>query len=131
MGFVYIPFLAANFEKRVDITAATLSEQRDPMKSFARRVLTDLAPAGVNAKPSPKLLKWPTLNFKEIDAEVKRQFKESIALNDRDAWHARFEQDRNRIVALADEICRCQSLLDAAVESLFGVTEEEAKLMER
>jgi hypothetical protein len=106
-------------------------EQRDLMKSFSRRVLTDLAPGGASAKLSPKLVNWPTMDFKAFNAEVKKQFKEAIPFAERDAWQARFEQDRNRIVALTAEISRCQLLLNAEVAILFGVTAEEVKLMER
>ena len=106
-------------------------ERRDLLKSFARRVLTDLAPGGASAKLSSKLVKWPTMDFKAFNTEVKKHFKEPIPFAERDAWQERFEKDRRRIQELSIEITRCQDFLDAAVENLFGVTAEEVRLMER
>ncbi|MGA7949880.1 MAG: N-6 DNA methylase [Thiobacillaceae bacterium] len=106
-------------------------ERRDLMRSFARRVLTDLTPGGGSATLSSKLLKWPSMDFKAFNTEVKKQFKEAIPFAERDAWQERFEKDRSRVEELSVEIIRCQRLLDAAVANLFGVTAEEIGLMER
>ena len=106
-------------------------ERRDLTKSFARRVLTDLAPGGASAKLSSKLENWSAMDFKAFHNEVKKQLKVTIPLDERDAWQARFEKDRNRVVELDAEIRRNQLLLDGEVESLFGVTAVEIELMER
>lgn len=106
-------------------------ERRNLMKSFARRVLTDLAPGGLSAKLSSKLENWPAMDFKMFGVEVKRLFKEPIPFAERDAWQERFERDRRRVGELSAEILRCQRLLDVAVAKLFGVTAEEIELMER
>lgn len=106
-------------------------ERRDLMKSFARRVLTDLSPGGASARLSSKLMNWPNMDFKAFNTELKRQFKEPIPFAERDAWQERFEKDRGRVEELNVEINRCQHLLDTAVANLFGVTAEEVGLMER
>lgn len=61
-------------------------ERRDLMKSFARRVLTDLSPGGASARLSSKLMNWPNMDFKAFNTELKRQFKEPIPFAERDAW---------------------------------------------
>jgi hypothetical protein len=106
-------------------------ERRDLMKSFERRVLTDLAPSGVSVKLSHKLVEWPRLDFKSFNAEVKRQFKRAIPFAERDSWQERFEDDRSRVANLTAQIASAQACLDAEVAKLFGITADELALMER
>ncbi len=135
METVPIPEADEAIRKRIGTLAKNAQraaeERRDLMKSFSRRVLTDLAPGGASAKLSSKLVKWPSMDFKAFNTEVKKQFKEPIPFAERDAWQQRFEKDRSRIQELSNEITRCQDFLDGAIENLFGVTAEEVRLMER
>ena len=58
--------------------------RRDLQHKFRVRVLTDLAPGGLSAKLTNKLLDWPALDFKAFHDEVKKQFKQPIPLAERD-----------------------------------------------
>lgn len=112
-------------------TAQRAAEQRrDLLQAFRRRVLTDLAPGGATAKLNTKLLDWPALDFKAFHDEVKKQFKQTIPLAERDAWQMRFEADKARVVELSAEIVRCEREIDTLVYRLFDLTAEEIALIE-
>lgn len=105
-------------------------QRRDLLQAFRRRVLTDLAPGGATAKLNTKLLDWPALDFKAFHDEVKKQFKQTIPLAERDAWQTRFEADKARVVELSAEIARCEREIDTLVYRLFDLTAEEITLIE-
>jgi len=112
-------------------TAQRAAEQRrDLLQAFRRRVLTDLAPGGATAKLNNKLADWPALDFKAFHDEVKKQFKQTIPLAERDAWQTRFEADKARVVEFSAEISRCEREIDTLVYRLFDLTAEEIALVE-
>jgi type I restriction-modification system DNA methylase subunit len=105
-------------------------ERRDLLRAFARRVLTDLAPSGKSARLSARLADWPSLNFKTFQEELKKQYKTVIPLDERDAWQARFEKDRARVIDLNAQIARCEKAIDTEVYKCFDLTPEEIALIE-
>lgn len=104
--------------------------RRDLVHAFGRRTLTDLAPGGSTTKLPSKLADWPQLDFKAFQAEIKKQWKVTIPLDDRDAWQIRFEADRQRVVELSAEIARCESGIDTEVYRLFALTPAEIQLVD-
>ncbi|MCK9381666.1 MAG: N-6 DNA methylase [Sulfuritalea sp.] len=104
--------------------------RRDLQQKFRFRVLTDLAPGGLSAKLTNKLLDWPALDFKAFHDEIKKQFKQPIPLAERDDWQTRFDADKARIAGFTAEIARCEREIDAEVYRLFGLTADEIALIE-
>lgn len=104
--------------------------RRDLQQKFRFRVLTDLAPGGLSAKLTNKLLDWPALDFKAFHDEIRKQFKQPIPLAERDDWQARFDADKARVAELTAEIARCEREIDAEVYRLFKLTADEIALIE-
>lgn len=104
--------------------------RRDLQQKFRVRVLTDLAPGGLSAKLTNKLLDWQALDFKAFHDEIRKQFKQPIPLAERDDWQARFDADKARVTELTAEIARCEREIDAEVYRLFNLTAEEIALIE-
>lgn len=131
-----IPVPAADASSRARLAGLAESAQRaaearrDLQAGFRRRILADLAPGGVSAKLGNRLADWPALDFKAFHDEVKKQFKQPIPLNERDAWQTRFEMDREKVVEFTAEITRCERAIDAEVYKLFGLTPAEIALIE-
>jgi type I restriction-modification system DNA methylase subunit len=131
-----LPIPNTSTETRSHLSALAESAQRaaearrDLQTALRRRILADLAPSGASAKLTTKLADWPTLDFKAFHDEVKKQFKQPIPLNERDAWQARFETDRANVVELTAEITRCEREIDAEVYQLFRLTPAEIALIE-
>ena len=113
-----------------ELSQVAAEERRDIQASFNRRVLTDLAPGGMSARLPAKLAGWPQLDFKEFHAELKRHFKTSIPLEDRDAWQSLFERNRAKVIRLTENITRNEGHINAAVYSLFELTSSEIFLIE-
>lgn len=104
--------------------------RRDLQQKFRCRILTDLAPGGLSAKLTSKLLDWPALDFKAFHDEIKKQFKQPVPLAERDDWQARFDADKARVAELTAEIARCEREIDADVYRLFNLTAGEIALIE-
>jgi hypothetical protein len=112
-------------------SAQTAAEERHALvRSFGRRVLTDLAPGGASSKLPAKLADWPALDFKAFHEAVKKHFKHSIPLTERDDWQALFEKNRRRVIELDAAIARSETQIDAAVYRLFDLTPEQIRLIE-
>jgi hypothetical protein len=105
-------------------------ERRDLLHAFCRRVQHDLIPGGTSVKLTTKLSNWAALTFKAFHDELKKQFKITIPLNERDAWQSRFDNDQDRVVELTNEIARCEKIIDVEVYRLFELTAEEITLLE-
>jgi hypothetical protein len=131
-----IPIPMASEKIRQQLSSLAESAQqaaearRDLIKTFARRVLTDLTPGGASAKLTQKLADWPTLDFQSFHAEIKKQYKTAIPLDERDAWQKRFEQDRARVAESSAQIARHEKAIDAGIYKLFNLTPEEIALIE-
>ena len=131
-----LPIPTANATSRARLAALAETAQRaaearrDLQHKFRFRVLTDLAPGGLSAKLTNKLLDWPALDFKTFHDEIKKQFRQPIPLAERDDWQARFDADKARVAELTAEIAHCEREIDAEVYRLFGLTGEEIVLIE-
>ncbi|GHT88525.1 hypothetical protein AGMMS49960_08130 [Betaproteobacteria bacterium] len=113
-----------------EATQSAAEARRDLLAVVARRILTDLVPSGKSAKLSKSLADWHRLDFKTFQAELKKQYKTAIPLEDRDAWQAYLEKSRARITELNAEITRHEKVIDAEVYKLFKLTPEEIDLIE-
>lgn len=102
--------------------------RRDLLSGFRRRILADLAPAGMRL--NTKLTEWSDLDFKAFHDEVKKLFKQPIPLAERDAWQTRFEADQQRSQELTAEIAHCERTINAEIYRLFNLTPAEIALIE-
>ena len=105
-------------------------KRRDIQNQFHRRIY-DLAPGGASAKLSNKLIDWHEFeSFQAFQAEIKKQFKQTIPLEDRDAWQRLFETKQNEVAQLTHAITQHERDIDAAVYELFNLTPEEIALID-
>jgi hypothetical protein len=129
-----LPIPNADADTHARLTALTEAVQRaaeshrDLLNGFRRRILADLAPAGIRL--NTKLTEWAALDFKAFHDEVKKLFKQPIPLAERDAWQTRFEADQQRVQELTAEIAHCECTIDAEVYRLFNLTPAEIALIE-
>ena len=132
-----LPIPAALPETRTRLTALVQAAQtaaearRNLIRGFRRRVLTDLAPGGLTAKLPGKLMDWHTLDFRAFHDEVKKQFKSTIPLQDRDDWQTLFEAGQAKVTALSNEISRCEREIDTEVYALFSLNAAEIALIDQ
>jgi type I restriction-modification system DNA methylase subunit len=78
---------------------------------------------------SKNLESWPTLDFKGFLAELKKG-KVQLSLSEEAEWMAYFNAQKQKANALQAEIDRLDKEIDRMVYQLYGLTEEEIKVVE-
>jgi hypothetical protein len=97
--------------------------------SFHTRLLTDLAAPG--RKLSRKLENFHELDFKELQAEIKRALKGEIPVKERGQWQELHAEASGKIKALNAEIAQAEAEIDRLVYAAFDLTSDEIELLER
>lgn len=80
-------------------------------------------------KPSTKLQNWPDLDFKGFLGELKKA-KVKLSLAEEAEWIAYFNEQKAKAQALQADINRIDKEIDALVYELYGLTEEEIRIVE-
>lgn len=80
-------------------------------------------------KLSRKLEHWPSLEFKDFLKELKR-LKVQLGLAEESEWLAYFNEQKAKANALQNQIDATDKQIDALVYELYGLTEEEVKVVE-
>lgn len=80
-------------------------------------------------KPSTKLQHWPDLDFKGFLGELKKA-KVKLSLSEEAEWMAYFSEQKAKALALQSDITRLDAEIDALVYELYGLTEEEIRIVE-
>lgn len=113
--------LAALANKMLALNA-TLQEK---IGCFLRRVQQNLAVQKVTAA----LENFYTLDFAAFTTELRKQ-KVSLSLAQQDEWEPYFNQYRADCAALRSEIATTDREIDRLVYTLYGLTDEEVKVVE-
>ena len=80
-------------------------------------------------KPTTKLQNWYEITFTEFLKEIKK-FKVSLSLQDEMSWQELFEQQKILALELKTLIEQTDKKIDAMVYELYGLTEDEIKIVE-
>lgn len=80
-------------------------------------------------KITTKLQEWPSLDFKAFTKEIDKQ-KIKLSLSEQAEWISYFEQEKQKALALKSEIEKTHKEIDRMVYELYGLTEEEIKIVE-
>lgn len=98
-------------------------------QNFVRR-LADLCPEGQIFKLNKKLQNWWLLDFAELQKELKKSFKTSILLAERNDWQDYFESEQQKRTELNNEIVVLENELNQQVYALFKLNAKEIALIE-
>lgn len=79
--------------------------------------------------PSTKLQNWPDLDFKGFLGELSKA-KVKLSLAEEAEWMAYFNEQKAKAQALHADITRLDREIDALVYELYGLTEEEIRIVE-
>lgn len=135
-----IPVPKASDEEQQQI--ATLAEQCQQLaeqryqisQRFIQRMIDDLCPQEREAKINTKVQSWWLLDFKVLQAELRKSFKLKrdevlIPLAERDEWQDYFDGRKKQVLELDDKLDAQEMLLNQAVNKLFGLSENEIRLL--
>lgn len=97
--------------------------------NFTRR-LEDLVPEGGEFKLNKKLTSWWELSFSELQTEIKKAFKGSIPLTERNDWQDYFEAEQAKRQELQLQVTLLEDQLNQEAYKLFNLTTEEIAMIE-
>ncbi|SMD42189.1 Type I restriction-modification system methyltransferase subunit [Aquiflexum balticum DSM 16537] len=80
-------------------------------------------------QPSNKLQNWPSLDFKEFLRELTKA-KVKLSLSEEAEWMAYFHEQKAKAQSLQSDITRLDREIDKLVYELYGLTEEEIRIVE-
>ncbi|SMD43051.1 Type I restriction-modification system methyltransferase subunit [Aquiflexum balticum DSM 16537] len=80
-------------------------------------------------KLTTKLQNWPSLDFKGFLGELKKA-KVKLSLSEEAEWMAYFHEQKAKAQALQSDITRLDREIDKLVYELYGLTEEEIRIVE-
>jgi len=80
-------------------------------------------------KFSQKLQNWPDLEFKDFLKEMQKA-KIKLSLSEEAEWLQYFTEQKQKAQTLKSEIDRTDREIDRMVYELYGLTEEEVKIVE-
>ncbi|GMQ28274.1 Eco57I restriction-modification methylase domain-containing protein [Algoriphagus confluentis] len=127
---VYIldfPYKEFSFDLKPFIDQIILAtvEKRKIIQSF----ISHLISKDFFKEPSTKLQNWPDLDFKGFLGELKKA-KVHLSLSEEAEWMAYFTEQKAKALALQADIDRIDREIDALVYELYGLTEEEIRIVE-
>lgn len=125
------PIPALNEEKRKFLTSSVDSILKMNETFFELSVLLiDLIKAKfLIEKPSTKLQNWPSLDFQGFLRELKKA-KVKLSLAEEAEWMTYFNEQKEKALTLQSEINRLDAEIDQMVYELYGLTEEEIRIVE-
>lgn len=113
------------------VAAQKSAQERLKLQTALTRRIPDLCPPEREPKLTTKLKEWWTLpDFAAFRAEVKKVFKADIPLSERSDWEDWINRDRAEIARLTAEIAQIEAKIDALVNDLFELSEDEIMLLE-
>lgn len=108
----------------------TQTESRYRCEQHFSRRLIDLCPNDQTFKINKKLTSWWQLDFSDLQKEIKKAFKGTIPLAERNDWQDYFEAEKAKREELSKEIQTLEDRLNTEVYALFDLTDDEIQLIE-
>jgi hypothetical protein len=113
------------FEQLADLIIEATSSKQKIQSNFLNLLLSKFP----IEKPSGKLKNWPSLDFKGFLGELKKA-KVKLSLSEEAEWMTYFNEQKAKALALQTDIDRIDREIDALVYELYGLTEEEIRIVE-
>lgn len=129
MKNVPIPILDDECKKLFVEIVDLISERSEFLNSIKISFLNHIKIKFPIEKPSGKLQNWPSLDFKGFLGELKKA-KVQLSLGEEAEWMAYFNEQKSKAQALQSDITRLDREIDNLVYELYGLTEEEIKIVE-
>ena len=108
-----------------DIMLSLNSDLQTKRQRFLKRVTDNFG----NIKITGTLERFDELEFKQLLAELKKQ-KISLSLKQQDEWEEYFNEYKTECANLVNQIDTTDKEIDGMVYGLYGLTEEEVKIIE-
>lgn len=127
--FEQIPIPELKNEAQFEALANSIIEATSSQQKIESTFLNLLQSKFEIEKPSGKLQNWPDLDFKGFLGELSKA-KVKLSLAEEAEWMAYFNEQKAKAQALQADITRLDRDIDALVYELYGLTEEEIRIVE-
>lgn len=117
--------LQIEYISKVDILLNLNNRFQEQIKKFQRTIQRKFE---LNILPK-KLENWYELSFAEFVKELAKK-KVKLSLSEEAEWEDYFLQEQQKAVAIKSEIVTTDKAIDKMVYELYGLTEEEIKIVE-
>ena len=126
-----VPILVISPEAQLPIIAKadTMLDKNKELHEIRIKILNFLKNKLDIEKPSKKLQNWHLLTTKEFLKELSKK-KVKLSLEDEMAWIELFEKKQTQALYIKTIIDKTDKEIDAMVYELYGLTEEEIKIVE-
>lgn len=127
-----IPISSANDEsstKFVEEKVLSIFARNENFKKITNTFLSRIQSNFMIDKLSKKLENFYNYDFKTFLAELKKK-KVTLTLKQQDEWEAYFNEYKSEINSLQSQIDKTDKEIDHLVYQLYGLTEEESKIVE-
>jgi TaqI-like C-terminal specificity domain len=113
------------FITKADIMLSRNKDLQHSNTQFQKLLSSKFSIININTK----LDKWYTLSFADFSKELTKQ-KIKLSLQDQSEWLTFFEQEKQKAMAIKNEIDATDKEIDRMVYALYGLNEEEIKIVE-
>jgi type I restriction-modification system DNA methylase subunit len=125
-GQIPIPNTTENLALKADLMLSLNNQLQELSQKFQRTIQRKF-----NLEDLPgKLQNWYLLSYPEFITELAKK-KVKMSLSDENEWEAFFLQEAKQALALKSEISKTDQEIDMMVYELYGLTEEEIKIVEK
>jgi hypothetical protein len=121
--------ISLKFKMTLEERANSQLEKTKDLRNIIDRFLNHLQSKFSIEKPSTKLQNWPGLDFRGFLGELKKA-KVQLSLSEEADWMGYFTEQKQKALALQSEINRIDAEIDRLVYELYGLTEEEIRIVE-
>lgn len=108
-------------KKIIELTHSLMQFQNSVLKFITNKFALE--------KISNNLFNWDTLEFNEFVKELKKA-KITLSLSDESEWMNHFNEQKETAQTLKNEINKTDKEIDKLVYNLYGLTEDEIKIVE-
>jgi hypothetical protein len=116
---------SSNLIMNVDLLLTKNKELQQSNTQFQKLLISKFENININTK----LEKWYELNFADFNKELSKQ-KIKLSLSEQSEWLTFFEQEKQKALTIKNEIDRTDKEIDQMVYQLYGLTEDEIKIVE-
>ena len=130
----YVGALAVPPKEELERTLASLSGEvgnaATVLNQLIHSTLRRLADLDARMASTFAMRNWPTLTFADLQVMLRKRFKATIPIAERDEWERWFDGKRAEAAALRRRIADAEAEIDARVYRLFGLSPTEIAAVE-
>ena len=129
LGDFPIPKPSESQKKKMESYVDSKLEKTKELVSVNAKLSRQLSRKFEIEKLTKKLQNWHTLTFAEFVKELKKK-KIKLGLSEEAEWEDYFEAEKAKAQTIQSEIDKTDREIDKMVYELYGLTEEEIKIVE-